>query len=65
MKARHKKGKAVRGSVRVNISLPITLSMVSLTVTSKKGYGGLSDYVQAYLRKDAASLGMRQFEMAT
>jgi hypothetical protein len=49
---------------RVNISLPPCLREVSSTVVTKKGYAGLSDYVQSYLRRDAAALGMQVFEMA-
>lgn len=51
-------------SERVNISLPKSLRKVSTDVVKSKGFGGLSDYVQAYLRKDAAALGMHQFHLS-
>ena len=50
-------------AVRVNISMPPTLRDVAEQVCIAKGYNGLSDYIQGYLRRDAVGLGHQQFAL--
>lgn len=52
-------------SVRVNISLPPVLRDASSLVIQRKGFVGLSDYFQACLRRDAAALGMHEFDLSS
>ena len=51
-------------AVRVNVSMPHRLRDAAEWVCTVKGYSGLSDYLQAYLRRDAALLGAKQFDLA-
>jgi hypothetical protein len=43
--------------------MPLTLREVTEQVCTTKGYNGLSDYIQAYLRRDAVHLGHSQFDL--
>jgi hypothetical protein len=47
------------GAVRANISTPSALRGVAEQVCTTKGFHGLSDYIQACVRRDASDLGMQ------
>jgi hypothetical protein len=48
-----RKGSTRSGVVRTTISLPLVLNELYPAIIQRAGYCGLSDYVQAQIRRDA------------
>jgi hypothetical protein len=51
----------VPGGAKQNVTP--ALGLAPEPFCAAKGYNGLSDYIQSYLRRDAVHLGLQQFEL--